>query len=92
MPVADGSDGVTVSCSDGVGADEELPWLLDDEELAGLLDDEELVKSGAGPIAVIVPGVVEFDGRVIVTGSPTLTVGALLGSSGTVTILDVVVT
>jgi hypothetical protein len=83
VPVADGSDGVTVSCSDGVAADEELPWLLDDEELG---------EGGTGPIAVIVPGVVEFDGRVIVTGSPTLTVGALVGSSGTVTVLVVVVT
>ena len=33
VPVADGSDGVTVSCSDGVAADEEPAGLLDDEPM-----------------------------------------------------------
>ncbi len=56
-----------------------------DEELAWPLDDEELGEGGTGPIALIVPGVVAFDGRVIITGSPIFTVGALSGLSGTVT-------
>ena len=79
VPVARGLPGETVATVDT------CDWLpLPDE-------DCELEAAGPGPTVVTVPGVVVLVGRIIVTASPTLTVGRL-GLSGTLNTRVVVVT
>ena len=86
VPVSAGRSGVTVRIAEGWDCCEPPePDPLFEEPCA-----PEPVPAGAGPSAVILPGVVALVGSTIETASPTLTTGRF-GSTGTVTTRVVVV-